>query len=274
MAIVIGEKLAKEKSVFTGMAKASEYQYEVDPGAIRGLSPWKMYGPGKPWEVTSEGTFGVPGEASAQMAELLNAGKVKLSSGFGPKKVWDEASVRETMRSISRSIEKDGNMRYLPQESIPSAWYPGAQEKISDLLKAQEMYNLIRKHIQHLPSVEFIETLSKTIKPLPKLPGMFNGGQVSVPKFHDWNGVVPGPYGQELNAVLKSGTEGVYQNSYIAGLKKEAFGNSSTSNSNAVYNNNIVINGTDLNKKELADELMSRLDRVQKSNNKSNKVVF
>jgi TP901 family phage tail tape measure protein len=93
-------------------------------------------------------------------------------------------------------------------------------------------------------------------------------------KFHDWNGVVPGPYGQELDAVLKSGTEGVYQNDYIAGLKREAAGNSSTSNANTVYNNNIVINGTDLNKKELADELMSRLDRVQKSNNKSNKVVF
>jgi TP901 family phage tail tape measure protein len=37
-------------------------------------------------------------------------------------------------------------------------------------------------------------------------------------------------------------------------------------------NNNIVINGTDLNKKEIADEVMVRLDTVQKRNNKSNKV--
>ena len=93
-------------------------------------------------------------------------------------------------------------------------------------------------------------------------------------KFHSWNGPIPGPYGQELNAVLKSGTEGVYQEDYMNRLRRDATMNTSTSNSNSVYNNNIVINGTDLNKKELADEVMSRLDRVQKSNNKSNKVVF
>ena len=39
------------------------------------------------------------------------------------------------------------------------------------------------------------------------------------PKFHDWNGTVPGPYGQEVGAILKAGTEGVYQSSYINALK-------------------------------------------------------
>jgi hypothetical protein len=36
--------------------------------------------------------------------------------------------------------------------------------------------------------------------------------------------------------------------------------------------NNIIINGTDLNKKEIAQEVMIELDRVQKKNNKSNRV--
>jgi len=38
--------------------------------------------------------------------------------------------------------------------------------------------------------------------------------------------------------------------------------------------NNIYINGTDLNKREIADEVMVRLERAQKINNKSNKVAF
>jgi hypothetical protein len=36
--------------------------------------------------------------------------------------------------------------------------------------------------------------------------------------------------------------------------------------------NNIIINGTDLNKKEIAQEVMIELDRVQKKNNKTNMV--
>jgi len=101
-----------------------------------------------------------------------------------------------------------------------------------------------------------------------------NGGKVNVPKFHNWNGPLPGPYGQEFGALVKSGTEGVYQEDYMNRLRRDANVNSSTSNSNAVYNNNIVINGTDLDKRELADEVMSRLNRLQQVNNKSNKVVF
>ena len=272
MAIVVGERLAKKRSVFTGMAKSSEYQYEVDPGAIRGLSPWKIYAPGKPWTVDTEGTFGVPGEVSAQMAELLNSGKFKLSSGN--RTDWDEESVRNLLRQGASYIEKDGNSRFLPQSAIPQYWGDrsnGTQEILTRLLRAQEMYNLIRKNIQHLPEVEFIKTLSK---PLPKIPGMFNGGQVSVPKFHSWNGPIPGPYGQELSAVLKSGTEGVYQEDYMSRLRRDADINTSTSNSNAVYNIDMTINGGGANANEIANQVMAKIKTISNQNNKSNKVVF
>jgi TP901 family phage tail tape measure protein len=94
-----------------------------------------------------------------------------------------------------------------------------------------------------------------------------------VPKFHNWNGVVPGQYGQELNAVLKSGTEGVYQNEYIAGLKNAASGNSSTSNANTVYNIDMTVNGGSANANDIANQVMKKLQVVASQNNKSNKVV-
>ena len=38
-------------------------------------------------------------------------------------------------------------------------------------------------------------------------------------KFHDWNGAVPGGYGQEVGAILRAGTEGVYDTDYINSLR-------------------------------------------------------
>ena len=44
------------------------------------------------------------------------------------------------------------------------------------------------------------------------------GGYIG--KLHSWNGQVPGPYGKEVGALLKAGTEGVYQNDYIKSLQQ------------------------------------------------------
>lgn len=43
---------------------------------------------------------------------------------------------------------------------------------------------------------------------------------------------------------------------------------------NVVYNNYVTVNGTDLNKKEVADEVIYRLNKSQNQNNKSNKVNY
>jgi hypothetical protein len=46
------------------------------------------------------------------------------------------------------------------------------------------------------------------------------------------------------------------------------------SKGDVVYNNYVTVNGTDLNKKEVADEVIMRLNKVQKQNNKSNMVTY
>ena len=58
------------------------------------------------------------------------------------------------------------------------------------------------------------------------VPGLAKGGYIG--KMHSWNGTVPGPYGKEVNAVLKAGTEGVYQNDYIRSLQNQSIGNTYT----------------------------------------------
>jgi hypothetical protein len=77
------------------------------------------------------------------------------------------------------------------------------------------------------------------------LPGSIMGNWLNVikdgslglkdfwPRFHDWNGTVPGPYGQEVGAILKAGTEGVYQSSYINSLRNGTM-NPTTSNSKVI----------------------------------------
>ncbi len=59
-----------------------------------------------------------------------------------------------------------------------------------------------------------------------------------VGKLHSWNGAVPGPYGKEVGAILKSGTEGVYQESYIKSLQNGtmASGAPTTINMTNTYN--------------------------------------
>ena len=104
-------------------------------------------------------------------------------------------------------------------------------------------------------------------------PGFANGGLVTLPKFHDWNGPVPGSYGQELPAILKSGTEGVYQNSYISKLKNDGI-NSNSSNSNTVYNIDMTINGGNANANDIAEQVMKKIKTISSQNNKSNKVSF
>jgi TP901 family phage tail tape measure protein len=94
------------------------------------------------------------------------------------------------------------------------------------------------------------------------------GGMVNLPKFHDWNGPVPGTYGQELPAVLKSGTEGIYQEGYINDLKQAA--SNTTNSSSSVYNVSMNINGADSDPKQIAEEVMKKMQVLTNKNNKMN----
>jgi hypothetical protein len=94
------------------------------------------------------------------------------------------------------------------------------------------------------------------------------GGLAKLPKFHDWNGPVPGSYGQELPAVLKSGTEGIYQEGYINDLKQAA--SNTTNSSSSVYNVSMNINGADSDPKQIAEEVMKKMQVLTNKNNKMN----
>jgi hypothetical protein len=94
------------------------------------------------------------------------------------------------------------------------------------------------------------------------------GGLINLPKFHDWNGPVPGSYGQELPAMLKSGTEGIYQEGYINDLKQAA--SNTTNSSSSVYNVSMNINGADSDPKQIAEEVMKKMQVLTNKNNKMN----
>ena len=94
------------------------------------------------------------------------------------------------------------------------------------------------------------------------------GGYIG--KLHSWNGEVPGPYGKEVNATLRAGTEGVYQKDYINSLQKDA---TSTSNSNTVYNVTMTVSGVQ-DPQKAADLVIQKLSLLNNKNNKSNKVTF
>jgi hypothetical protein len=98
--------------------------------------------------------------------------------------------------------------------------------------------------------------------------GFAMGGLVNLPKFHDWNGPVPGTYGQELPAMLKSGTEGIYQEGYMNDLKQAA--SNTTNSANSVYNVSMTIDGGNSSPKEIAQEVMKQMQVLTNKNNKTN----
>jgi hypothetical protein len=112
---------------------------------------------------------------------------------------------------------------------------------------------------------EYLKTFSKQtgIK-----KGYAMGGLINLPKFHDWNGPVPGSYGQELPAMLKSGTEGIYQEGYMNDLKQAA--SNTTNSSSSVYNVSMNINGADSDPKQIAEEVMKKMQVLTNKNNKMN----
>ena len=92
------------------------------------------------------------------------------------------------------------------------------------------------------------------------------GKAAATPVFHNWNGTVPGPYGKEVNAILKAGTEGVYQNDYIASLKQQ-----SSSNGSVINVGGMTLNFTQLpdNPRQFGRDLM---DGLKSGNN--NRLVY
>ena len=92
---------------------------------------------------------------------------------------------------------------------------------------------------------EEFEDLNEIKNLWPK--GFTDGGYIG--KLHSWNGTVPGPYGKEVSAVLKAGTEGVYQSGYIKSLQNQG---------NVTYNISHTINAAPGHNEEKLADLVSR----------------
>ena len=86
---------------------------------------------------------------------------------------------------------------------------------------------------------------------------------MEIPKFHTLNGPVPGPYGKEVSAILKAGTEGVYQEPYIKSLKNNQNGTMGN-----VFNFSNTVNaaeGQDAN--QIADVVLRKFIKFTKDAN-------
>ena len=112
------------------------------------------------------------------------------------------------------------------------------------------------------PYMDIIKKMEKIIGQPLLVPKKAEGGYIG--KLHNWNGQVPGPYGKEVNATLKAGTEGVYQQKYINTLKN------GTMEGNKIYHIAPVINaapGMDENAVATmaANRVFDKINQINKS---------
>lgn len=93
----------------------------------------------------------------------------------------------------------------------------------------------------------------------PKLAG--GGYMGELRKFHDWNGIIPGNYGQEVGAVLQAGKESVYDTDYINALKNGTM-NSTTSNSKVINVGSVKMEFTEpvTNGRQIFEEFKSLIN--------------
>jgi TP901 family phage tail tape measure protein len=129
----------------------------------------------------------------------------------------------------------------------------------------EALSNLLKTGYDQSQFKELLKIFKKSVK---GKQGFAMGGLAKLPKFHDWNGPVPGTYGQELPAMLKSGTEGIYQEGYINDLKQAA--SNTTNSASSVYNVSMNINGADSDPKQIAEEVMKKMQVLTNKNNKTN----
>jgi hypothetical protein len=78
--------------------------------------------------------------------------------------------------------------------------------------------------------------------------------------------------------IMKSSTVAKYGTGFMDAINAQQLSPTTpvaqSATGNVVYNNYVTVNGTDLNKKEVADEVIMRLNKKQKENNKSNMVSY
>ena len=211
------------------------------------------------------------GKALTAAEKYLKVLEAEISA-LEKKRDANKAANNEMQRQIDLQLKMQDLSNQMKIAQI-SGNYLGASLLGQQQRKTALEFNQETKDIQEQKVIDKMKERAAELKDgantTPAERAKLNKKKVSanVPKFHNWNGPVPGSFGQELPAILKSGTEGVYQEGYINDLKQAA---SSTTNSDStVVNVTLNVNGAG-DPKKVAEMVMKQMEVVMNKNNKSN----
>lgn len=270
MAIVVPEWLAIAKSKHVAKLDPKHFTKPMSADYGRYLHASRFFKPTKGWTVTdaqaAEGQmFGIQKDQFSILADLLNTGKVKTSvvndSRFGAEKAakevtpWTEDDLWKIVTGYNKNaIIKEGNTRRINPDWLQSM-SGNSYSSLEQMLKVEELVNLMRIHIQNLPPISMVEP-KVAVKPKVSVnvgrPRMAEGGYVnptysanmSIPKFETGINNVPA----DMLAML-------HKNEAVVPANMNPF-NPNANNATmggGVYNITNNINGADCDINELSD---------------------
>jgi len=259
-AIIVPEWLALAKSKHVAKMEKRHFTDDISSERGRYLFAGRFYQPTKGWTVGAEATesgasFGVSPDNAADLAKLLNSGKAKTP--FAHNEEWTEESILKFLRAKSNyAILTDGNKRTINPEwlnSIDGSNY----HQLENMLRIQEIVNLVRKHLTGEPPITMVEPKSKSYKTAPiAIPKFANGGlaqnfsnsaltNLGVPMFENGINMVPA----NMLAML-------HKNEAVVPANMNPFNpNASAAVSGSVYNINVELNGTNVTAQDVATQI-------------------
>jgi hypothetical protein len=185
---------------------------------------------------------------------------------IGKSKLGDELP----MFGIDRRISDLRN--FLGEGSIRNGNAQGSME-FPQLLGGKDLSDVLPS-IYSLPGQVYGQIFGGAATSLTKIKnlwpsGFANGGYLGkIRKFHDWNGAVPGNYGQEVGAILQAGREGVYDTDYVNALRNGTM-STSTNNSKIINVGSVQMTFTEpvTNGKQIFNEFKALLSFENNASN-------
>ena len=172
MAIIVPEWLALAKSKHVAKMDPSHFTKPMSADYGRYLHASRFFKPTEGWTVddataAAGGIFGIQKDQFGILADLLNTGKVKTSvvndGRFGAEKAakevtpWTEDDLWKIVTGYNKNaIIKEGNTRRINPDWLQSM-SGSSYSSLEQMLKVEELINLMRIHIQDLPPISMVE---------------------------------------------------------------------------------------------------------------------